>query len=231
MLYLLCSVVSMKKKKKFAKGICLKKIFFIFVVGCIIGVIWEGSLNYFKMIIRGFEPIFRLYKGVIYGPFSPVYGFGAVLITIFLCEKNLKDIEIFLYGSILGGLLEYMISFLQETFIGTISWDYSNKLLNINGRTTIIYIIFWGLLCLIFAKYVYPFISNLIEKIPVKYGNIIFISLFTFITLDCFISWTALYRRYERRNEIPPKTKIGEYYDNVYPDRRLDKIFSNMKVE
>ena len=232
MLYLLCSVVVMKKKKEvFAQGMCFKKVFFIFVIGCIIGVIWEGSLNCFKMIFNGLTPIFKLYKGVIYGPFSPVYGFGAVLITVFLCEKKLKNTKIFLYGSILGGVLEYMISFLQETFIGTISWDYSNRILNINGRTTLIYMAFWGLLCLIFVKYIYPFISNLIEKIPTKYGNIIFKCLFVFILFDSIISWTALYRQQERRNGIPPRTIVGKYYDIIYSDARLNKVFFNMKAE
>ena len=83
---------------------------------------------------------------MIYGPISPVYGAGAVLFTVLLLSKPKSNFKTFLEGALIGGIFEYGISFLQETFLHTISWDYSDAFLNINGRTTIPYMIVWGLL-------------------------------------------------------------------------------------
>lgn len=45
-------------------------------------------------------------------------------------------------------------------------WDYFNIPLNINGRTTLPFMVFWGLGGMVLMKLVYPFVSKWIEKIP-----------------------------------------------------------------
>ena len=50
----------------------------------------------------------------------------------------------FLMGSVIGGVYEFIASYIQEKFTGTIGWDYSKLLLNIDGRTTIPFMFFWG---------------------------------------------------------------------------------------
>ena len=217
------------KKQIFAEGYSGKKLFLIFVIGSIFGALYEQILNLIKVYFATGEIVWSLRRGVIYGPFSPIYGAGAVLIVYFLVRPNYSKLKTFLYGALLGGAFEYIISFLQEVFTHTISWDYSNYFLNINGRTTIPFMIFWGLLTLIFAKYIYPFISKLIEKIPVNLGNIIFYILLIFLIIDMFISWTALIRSAMRRNNIEPITPVGEFYDKVYPDEYIKSVYTNMK--
>lgn len=215
--------------KLFAEGYCGKKLFLIFVIFSIFGALYEQILNLVKVYFTTGDIVWSLRRGVIYGPFSPIYGLGAVLFVYFLIRPNYSKLKTFIYGSLLGGALEYIISFLQEIFTNTISWDYSNHFLNINGRTTIPFIICWGLLTLIFAKYIYPFVSNLIEKIPVNIGNIVFYSLLIFLVIDMFISWTALIRSAMRREDIKPITSLGEFYDKVYSDKVLAKTFPNME--
>lgn len=217
--------------KKYAEGICFKKIFIIFIIGSIIGVIWEGSFIFLKMYFNHEVPIWYTFKGVIWGPFSPAYGFGASIMTLLLCQKKRPWWQTFLYGMLIGGCLEYALSFLQEAFVGSTSWDYSQKFLNINGRTTIPYMFIWGLLCLVYVKYIYPFLSNLIEKIPPKIGNPLFKIILIITIIDCTISWTALYRQMERRHDIPPHTRIGKYYDEYLNDEVLKKSFVNMELD
>lgn len=224
------TIKSKNEKSKFANGICFQKLFIIFIIGCLFGNYYEMILNFIKHYLRDGSFFWEIRRGVIYGPFSPIYGAGAVLMTYFLAEKNHKWYQTFLYGSLLGGIAEYLIGFLQETFIGTISWDYSTYFLNINGRTTIPIMLIWGFICLIFVKFIYPPISNTIEKIPIKPGKIIFNICVIILSLDIAISWTALIRQYLRRNDIPPFTILGEFYDKVYTDERLKKAFPNMEI-
>lgn len=217
-------------KKIFAKGICFDKLFIIFIIGCLFGNYYEMILNLVRHYIQDGSIFWEVRRGVIYGPFSPIYGAGAVIMTYFLADRNYKWYQVLLYGSFLGGTCEYIIGFLQETFVGTISWDYSNYFLDINGRTTIPIMFLWGLFCLVFVRYIYPPISNFIEKIPYDLGKIILTFFIVFLTIDMFVSWTALIRQHLRRNNYPPLTFIGEFYDKVYTDERLQKAFPNMVI-
>lgn len=216
------------KEKIFAKGFCFEKAFLLFVAGCIIGNYYEQILNLVTHYIDDGSIFWEYRRGVIYGPFSPIYGAGFVLFTYLLTKKPLNNFKTFLYGSLIGGGFEYIVSFLQETFVGTTSWDYSNYFLNINGRTTIPYMMFWGLGALVLVKIFYPWFSNCIEKIPYKTGMLLFDVIFILLILDMFISWTALLRQNLRRHDIPPFTMIGEFYDVVYPDDVLHHYFPNM---
>lgn len=216
------------KEKVFAEGFSFKKLFLIFVIGSIFGAIYEEVLHLVKVYMTSGDIVWEYRRGVIYGPFSPIYGAGAVLMVLLLAKRNFSNLKIFIYGALLGGGFEYAISFLQETFTHTTSWDYSNYFLNINGRTTIPYMAVWGLFSLGFVKGVYPFLSNLIEKVPVNIGNILFYIILVFLILDMAISWSALIRSSLRRSGIPPITPVGKIYDRVYPDNVLAKAFPNM---
>ncbi len=218
------------KKKKFAEGLCREKIFFVFIIGCLFGCFYEECLTFYFKLVND-QPLFwELRRGVIFEPYSPVYGLGAILMTIVLIKDNRPLWKTFLYASLLGGGTEYVISFLQETFIGTVSWDYSHKFLNIAGRTTIPFMLFWGLLGIVFVKIIYPCISDLIEKLPIKIGQMIFVILATLFICDATISWTALYRQTLRRKDVPAKTIVGKFYDKYFDDKFLKKYFGNMVV-
>ena len=60
----------------------------------------------------------------------------------------------------LGGGFEYLCSLFQEKVFGTVSWDYSHQMFNIGGRTSLKYMIIWGVLALIVVKVIYPFYLN-----------------------------------------------------------------------
>ncbi len=213
----------------FAEGICFYKLFWVFIIGSIFGAYYEEILsmieNYKKYKVLMWEPR----RGVFYGPISPVYGLGATMMTIVLIRYQQNLMITFLLASLLGGIVEYLISFLQEKFVGTVSWDYKNYFLNINGRTTIPYMAFWGFLGLCFIKYIYPLMSKFIESFSYDTAERITILFLIIIIIDCFITWTALARQNSRKNNKKPITKLGEIYDNIYNDKYIKKKFPNMK--
>lgn len=219
---------NLESKSKFADGLSFQKLFAIFILASIFGAIYESAYGYIRMFLIGEEPRWILHRGVIYGSLNVIYGVGAVIMCLLLINKNRPRWKTFLYASILGGSIEYFVSLFQEIFIGTISWDYSDKFLNIGGRTTIPYMFFWGLLGILFVDVIYPYVSKLIEKIPPKLGTIFINVLVVLFTIDCIISWTAIYRQQQRHKDIPPKTIIGELYDKYYTDEFLHKYFDNM---
>lgn len=210
----------MKQKEVFAKDICFKKIFWLFLIGSFLGCIFEminHFIHYGNLVSR---------SGLIYGPFNPVYGFGVVIFVLFL-SKIKSPILLFLGGMLLGGGFEYMCSLIQEKVFGTISWDYSHQFFNIGGRTSLKYMLIWGVLALIFMKFIYPILSNLIEKIPINIGNVLTLILIVFMIINIIISIIACLRQSERSLGKDPSNKVEVFLDKHYPDERLNRIFEN----
>lgn len=219
------------KKKGFAKGMCGYKLFLIFVIFSVFGVYYEQILNLAEYYLDEGIIFWEIRRGVLYGPFNPLYGFGAIIFVYFLAEKNYSNTKIFLLGSIIGGLIEYIICYLQEIFVSTTSWNYQGYFLNIGGRTTIPFMMVWGALSLLLVKKIYPKISNFIESMPYNFMKNITVFLAIFLSLDMFVSWTALFRQNYRKRGIPPRTVIGELYDKYYTDTYLQKHFPNMRFD
>lgn len=203
------------------KGVSFKKIFWIFIIGSIFGTLWETFYHFIKFN----EIVSR--KALIYGPFNPVYGFGALIFIILTNNKN--TVKIFFKGMILGGFCEYTCSLFQEKVFGTIAWNYSSHILNLNGRTSIPIMIFWGLLALLFVKIIYPFLSNKIDKMPKELGSYVTVSLVIFMIFNILISTSACLRQKQRIEGSKANNSIAVFLDKHYPDERLNKIYQNSK--
>lgn len=212
-----------KEESKIAKILnWIIKIFWVFVIGSIFGFIIEmlyAAIYSRTIVIR---------QGLIYGPFIQIYGLGAVAYYI-LISKIKEPKDAFTAGMIMGGVLEYLCSFFQEIFFGTISWDYSKFFLNFNGRTCLQYCIYWGLIALLFLKIIYPMLESIEPIIYKKAFRILTIFMVIFMTFDITISWIAGARQNERHNGIEAKNEIDKFLDKAYPDELLDKIFNNKK--
>ncbi len=220
---------SKKPTQKFAEGVCFKKLFFVFIIGCIFGCIYETLLTFFMNLFRDGSIVWVSRSGLLYGQLNPVYGIGAVGMVYFLTRRNFKWWQIFLLGGLIGGVFEYIMGICQEFFTGTSSWDYSDQWLNIGGKTSPYIMAVWGITCLVLMKVVYPIISNLIEKIPPKVGDVVFWVSLVFILIDVFISYSAVIRMNLRHQNVPTLTPYGQFLDTVYTDERIHRSYTNME--
>ena len=216
------------KKEVFAQGQCFYKLFLIFVIFSIFGSYFEKIQYLIVHYLKTKTLVWPSRTAVIYGQFNMIYGFGAVLFILLLNRKVKSPYKLFLEGSIAGGAIEYTMSLLLEVFVGTKSWDYSSKFLNIAGRTTIPIMLVWGLLSLVLIKIIYPRLSRCIERIPNRPGTIITNILLVLLAADMLLSWSALLRQNLRRKGIAPFTIVGKVYDRAYPDEYLSKVYPNM---
>lgn len=202
----------------------ITKIFFIFMIGSVIGYIVEMIVAFVQ------EGHFESRQGVLYGPFTPVYGIGILVFYMFFNRiKTREKKKIFLLAMLLGGITEYLCSFLQEKIFGTISWDYSNWILNINGRTTLIHCTYWGIAGILYISYIEPILPKL-EALTRKNGTKILaggmaILMFFNITIS---SLAAIRQKYRNEN-VEPQNKLEEFLDEKYPDEYMDKVFANKK--
>ena len=211
----------MEKQKVSNKLIIL---FWLFIIGSILGFIFETIVVLFQ------KGHFELRQGLIYGPFIPVYGIGAVIYYLILNNINIKSKwKIFLITMVLGGVTEYICSLVQEKVFGTVSWDYSYLPFNFNGRTSLLHCTYWGIAGVLYITFVVPLLRKIEQKadrITLKVFTLMFSILILF---DITISCLASYRQNERRRNLAPDRKLEVILDTYYPDEYLDKIYTNKK--
>ncbi len=119
-------------------------------------------------------------RGFLYGPICPIYGYGALILIIFLAKYKNNFIKLFAYASVVCSAFEYYTSYILEVLFHSYWWNYKNDFLNLNGRISFFYTIAWGVIAIVFVGFIYPFIdkkmNNIIPKISssnLKIFNII----------------------------------------------------------
>jgi len=194
--------------------------FWTFVLGSILGVIIETIWCLIKN--RKFESR----KGVIFGPFNPLYGIAAVTLSFSINFSSNKSLGyVFITGAVIASFIEYVCSYYQEKFTGTVSWNYKDFKWNLNGRINLVYSIMWGFLTLFWAKTFMPMIN---DAMPFFYERkFLTITSALLMAADCIISFAACIRRKQRRDKVYAHTKFEKHLDYFYNDEVMDKVYAN----
>ena len=199
-----------------AEGLSVYRVFWLFLMASFLGDLFEVV---FWLVTRG-ELVSR--SSLVYGPFSLVWGLGAVLLTlVFYKLQDQGNVQIFLLGTALGGLYEYICSWFQEWAFGVCFWDYSHLPFNLNGRINLVFCLFWGAVAVLWVRLVYPGLCRLIAAIPRRAGKKLAVVLAVFLTVSTILSAAALYRMDQRRDGVPAATVFSQYLDEHFPDSRL----------
>lgn len=215
-----------EKSAVFAAGCSFYKLAALFFIGAFLGDITE---TIYCLITTG-----RLMSrsSVVYGPFSIVWGLGCSLATLFLYRyRDKSDRYIFVAGTLLGGVYEYVCSVFTELVFGTVFWDYSGFTFNLGGRINLLYCFFWGIAAVLWLKTIYPRLSDLIEKLPRKLGTVLLNCLLVFMIVNVLISSLALSRYTERNTAaVEEASVLDEFLDSRFPDERIEHIYPNAKI-
>ena len=215
-----------EKETVFAEGCSFYKLVSLFFIGAFLGDITE---TIFCLITAG-KLMSR--SSVVYGPFSIVWGLGCAFLTAILYRiRNKNDSYIFIAGTLLGGVYEYICSVFTELVFGTVFWDYSKFAFNLGGRINLLYCFFWGIAAVVWMKLLYPRLSTGIEKIPMKAGKIICTVMLVFMIFDCLLSAMAL-ARYTERNTTgkQAQNEVESFLDEHFGDERMERIYPNAKI-
>ena len=213
------------KPTVFAQGCSPTKLIWIFFIAALLGDIIE------TLFCRATMGIWMSRSSLIYGPFSIVWGLGAVMFTALLYRyKDKSEGYLFLAGTIVGGVYEYVCSVFTELVFGTVFWDYSHIPFNLAGRINLLYCFFWGIAAAVWMKVLYPRLSRLIERIPMKAGKVLTWVIVVFMVFNMASSALAL-GRYQQRQSAPdaPTNGFTEFLDHYYPDQRIHQVYPNMK--
>lgn len=136
------------------------------------------SIQYKKFINRGF----------LIGPYCPIYGWGALAITILLKRYMEDPLVLFVMSTLICSIIEYLTSYFMEKKYHARWWDYSNKKFNINGRICLETLIPFGILGVAIMYGTNPILFKLYNQIPQLVINILTVILFIGFIVDNIIS-------------------------------------------
>lgn len=171
------------------------RVFLWLIVYSVIGWLYEStlcSITQRKLVNRGF----------LNGPLCPVYGFGALTVIAVFHDKSPGIVELFLSSAVLTTALEYVTSYLLEKLFHTRWWDYSHYRFQLNGRICLAGFLAFGALSVVLMKWVHPFVSGLIDRLPQTWLIGVSAILFVILAADCIVTVASILKLNQKLEEI-----------------------------
>ena len=165
-------------------------------------------------------------RGFLAGPVCPIYGAGALLITLF--TGALSPIEhaigtTFILSFVVCGTVEYLTSYVQEKLFHARWWDYSQKPMNLNGRIWIGNLILFGLGGIVVVYAGDPLFDRLFVRLPHPAQKTVTLILLAVFIADCvntqFI--LKLVRTGIRHSEADDTEEIKREIAHLFSDRNV----------
>ena len=134
-------------------------------------------------------------RGFLTGPICPIYGCGAVLITVVI--GNLAGIEsglvmTFALSFVICGVVEYFTGLILEKIFHARWWDYSTKPMNLHGRIWIGNLFLFGIGGVAIIHILNPAIYKIFGLVSLRAREIIMTVLLVVIAVDFVISYFVL---------------------------------------
>ena len=198
-------------------------LFWAFLWSAFLGVVIE---TVFMFLTRG---ALMNRSSVLFGPFSLVWGIGAVLFTMLLgWLQPYGCTALFLGGAVVGTVFEYFCSWLQEVLFGLRFWSYYHLPLNLNGRVCLMFSFFWGAAALFWMRLLWPVLCFWLDR-PRRPTRRMTRVLVVFMILNIAVTAAALARMDARIRGAPPGNVVETFLDLNFPDERLLRYFTNVK--
>lgn len=201
-------------------------IFWLFMIGCVFGLVVE---TIYHVIVWG---EWQDRAGLLWGPFSPIYGCGAVILTA--CLNRLwrsNPLLIFCTSAVIGGAFEYFVSWFMEVAFGITAWDYTGQWLSIDGRTSGKYMVFWGFLGVIWVKLMLPRILWLINRIPWKVRYSLTAVVFALMMIDVVMTLMAFDCWYGRVAGNEPDSPVTQFFADHFDNAVMQQRFQTMHLD
>ncbi len=110
------------------------------------GWLWEVLVYWNRHYIEyNLMELVLVYRGVLHGPWAPIYGAGAILMVMLHKKVGQNPGYYFLICTGICAVVEYTTSWILEFVFHARWWDYTGYFLNIHGRICAMSLIFFAL--------------------------------------------------------------------------------------
>ena len=196
----------------------------LFVIGAFLGDMVE---TVFCRLTAG---VWMSRSSLVWGPFSVVWGLALAMATVLLRQNQDKsDRYLFAFGTVLGGVYEYVCSAVTELLFGTVFWDYSKFKFNLGGRINLLYCFFWGIAAVMWMRYGYPLVLKLMKKVRSHIRPWMTAALAVFMAVNMLTSALALARYDARTSGEAPNGQLEVFLDEHFDNARMERIYPNAK--
>lgn len=156
----------------------------VFTIASIIGFLIETGYVFLSVgkIVK---------RGMLFGPYCPIYGFGALILYLYFYNVKAKRSNIpliFVSASLILGTFELICGLIFKHIFNIEMWNYSDKPLNILNYTTLPILIGWGILGTIYVFFLHPIILKLVRHITPVLLKKVAITICAIFILDFIIS-------------------------------------------
>lgn len=211
-------------------------LFWVFVVCSVLGLIIE-VIYHMTVVDPG---VYQDRAGMLFGPFSPIYGCGAVLMTVALNRfYKSNPVIIFLVAALIGGLFEFLVSWFMQTAFGAVAWDYTGMTLFgvpdpiailFQGRTSTPFMMMWGFLGLVWVKFCLPRMLKLINIIPWKIRYSFTTICAVLMLVNAIMTLQALDCWFERVSNVPQTAPVEQFYSKYFDNDYMENRFQSMSI-
>lgn len=197
----------------------------IFLTASVLGLVIE---TVYTFITFG---ILESRVGLVWGPFSPLYGVGAVLLTVVLWPIRKRPAwQLFFYSAFLGGILEQTAGWSMEHFAHLQSWTYLGLPDHITQWVAWRFLIMWGVLGVVWCRVIMPEMIYRIGGPTTRRQRVLVALLTAFISLDIVMTVACFWRAGQRSEGLPPRNPFEAYVDTHFDDDFMARTFENMVV-
>lgn len=135
-------------------------------------------------------------RGFLFGPACPIYGVGAVTISLITNlvsgEEGLQMWQVFLLSAAGSAVLEYVTSLVLEKLFHALWWDYSELPFNLHGRISLFTSLGFGLAGILVVRWIAPFTEQAVGHLSPLAMEYLAFPLFGIFAADLTLTVTVL---------------------------------------
>ena len=132
-------------------------------------------LGFLLETVRSFFVNSKFTSGILYGPWTPIYGIGIVIVILISnylfahlhLSRWVETFITFVIITLILTLLEWIGGILIEKIFHTVFWDYSKEAFSIGKYISLSKSLMWGVGSIIFIYVLKPLLEGVIKHIPV----------------------------------------------------------------
>lgn len=164
-------------------------------------------------------------RGFLNGPLCPIYGVGAMSVSLMLSPFRLDSFGLFLVGGLLCTVLELITGAAMESIWHLRWWDYSKSKFNFKGYICLSASLAWGVLSVVLIHLIDPFIFYYMEKIPKNIVSIIAIVLSCILFVDLIVTVVSSSKLSNNIKKVSGlKDQLREKYVDPLQEKYVDPL-------
>lgn len=171
-------------------------------------------------------------RGFLNGPYCPIYGFGVVIIILFVFPLRKNILVLFIASVIFTSLLELATGFALKKIFHYRWWDYSNVPFNIGGYICLKFSLMWGIACIIVVDVIHPVVDDFVKWIPHFIGKILLGIMIIMMTIDLIASVETVLKLNSRLEKIDKiAVDIHNFSNNIGSKLTTDFLATDEKIK